>query len=104
MYGRQGILVAQPGQRVRLVEILMRAAELVGQLPGCRQYLVAEGLDNDTDVFVFEAWDSPEAHSASLQLETVRALIAEALPLLGRPPQGGAVRILGGHGLFSTDH
>lgn len=104
MYGRQGKLVAQPGQRGRLADILLRAAALVGQLPGCRQYTVAEDPANDTDLFIFEVWDSPDAHAASLKLEAVLALIAEARPLLGGPPQGGALTVLGGHGLRSADH
>ena len=99
MYGRQGKLTAQAGQRGRLAEILLRAAALVGQLPGCRQYLVAEDLANDTDLWVFEAWDNPETHAAALQLEAVRALIAEARPLLAGPPSGAALTLLGGHGL-----
>lgn len=99
MYGRTGTLIAQTGKRPELTKILMRAAELVGLLPGCHLYLVTEDLADDTTIWVMEVWADKEAHAASLQDERVRALIQEAMPLLGGTPTGTEMMVIGGHGL-----
>lgn len=99
MYAMTGKLTAQPGQRAALVDILKRAAELVGGLPGCRMYIVCEDASNDTAVHVFEMWDDKEAHDASLTDARVRALIAEARPLMDGAPGGTELRVAGGHGI-----
>lgn len=99
MYAMTGRLVSQLGRRGELVHILKQAAELVGELPACRMYIVSEDLSNDTDVWVFEAWDDKQAHDASLTDERVRALIAQARPLLAAAPDGAELEIVGGHGI-----
>ena len=99
MYAMTGRLTAQLGQRGELVHILEHAADLVGELPACRLYLVCEDLSNDTDVWVFEAWDDKPAHDASLTDVRVRALIAEARPLLAAAPDGAELEIVGGYGI-----
>lgn len=45
--------------------------------------------------FVVELWESAEAHSASLQLESVRAAIAEAMPLLSGKMGGFRFQVAG---------
>jgi len=99
VYGRTGTLIAQAGKRQELTKILMRAAELVGELPGCHLYLVTEDLADDTTIWVMEVWADKETHAASLQDERVRALIQEAMPLLGGSPTGTEMLVIGGHGL-----
>ena len=46
-------------------------------------------------VFVCELWESPESHRASLQLDSVRAAIAEAMPLLSGEMGGNQFMVLG---------
>ncbi len=99
MYARTGQLTAQLGKRNELSAILLRASKLVEGLPGCRAYIVMEDTGNTEIVSVFELWDDKQAHSASLQDERVRALIAEAMPLLAGMPTGSELNVLGGHGI-----
>jgi hypothetical protein len=42
MYAMTGKMTAQPGKRPDLVVILNRAAEMVGEMAGCRMYIVSE--------------------------------------------------------------
>lgn len=91
MYGMCGKLVAQAGKRDQFVEILTRAASLVGQLPGCHLYVVNEDLADETGIWVMEIWADKAAHDASLQDDRVKSLIAEAMPLMGGPPEGAEV-------------
>ena len=99
MYAMTGKLIAQTGKRGDVTTILLRAAELVGGLPGCRMYIVCEGSSNENAVWVFETWDDKESHDASLKDERVRALINEARPLMGGAPDGAELRVIGGHGI-----
>lgn len=99
MYAMYGVLMAQPGRRDQLAAILARAAGVAGRLPGCRLYVVNEDLEDELALRVYEVWDDKAAHDASLGDPVVRALIAEAMPLLGGPPAGVELRVVGGHGL-----
>lgn len=71
---------ATPGSRDRVVEILTRPASGMADI-GCLFYEVGAGDDLDV-IHVIELWKSAEAHHASLQIESVRATIAEAMPML----------------------
>ena len=99
MYAMQGKLTAHAGKQEALAAILLRAAERVSQLTGCRMYLVGRQSDQPAAVCVVEVWDDKDAHDASLADPQVRALIAEAMPLICEPPQGYEIDVLGGHGL-----
>ena len=99
MYAMTGKLTARPGQRAEMTDVLLRAAKVVSGLSGCKMYLVCEDVSNENMVWVFEIWDDKEAHDASLLDERVRALIAEARPMMGGAPGGAELRVAGGHGL-----
>jgi len=99
MYAMTGKLTAQSGKRNALVEILLRASEVVAQLPGCRAYIVNEDVADRTCVWVFEVWDDKAAHDASLKNERVKSLISEAMPLMDGPPSGAELKVAGGHGI-----
>jgi quinol monooxygenase YgiN len=101
MYGMTGKLTAQPGKRAEFVQILLQGAELVGKMPGCRMYLINEDLDDENTIWVFELWDDKKAHDASLQDERVRAVIAEARPIMESASAGAQFRYVGGYGLPS---
>jgi quinol monooxygenase YgiN len=94
-----GKLQAQPGKRAALVKILLRAAQMVSTMRGCRSYIVLEDVQDEAVVWVFEMWDDKESHDASLQDKRVRGLIAEAMPILAGTPSGSELRVAGGHGL-----
>lgn len=91
--------IARPGQRDRLVEQLLRAAEGVRNAPGCELYIVNTSADEPDAVWVTEVWDSEEHHRASLSTEGAAALIAETLPLLAGRSQQIRVVPVGGKGL-----
>jgi quinol monooxygenase YgiN len=100
MFGLFGRLTAKPGWRDALVEILMEASRGVEQLDGCHLYVVSTSPDDPDSAWVFEVWETQEAHAASLRSDTAQALIKQALPLLAGPPESGqTLTPVGGLGL-----
>ena len=99
MYAMTGNLTARPGRREELAAILMRASKIVAGMKGCHAYIVLEDVNDEAAVWIFEIWDDKEAHDVSLRDGTVRALIAEAMPILDGVPGGSALQVIGGHGL-----
>jgi quinol monooxygenase YgiN len=98
MYGLQGKLIAKPGQRDTLIALLLEGSG-GGTMPGCRLYVVSEVVDEPDAIAVFEVWDDKAAHDASLQLESVRATIAGARPLIAGIGGSTDLRPIGGQGL-----
>lgn len=99
MYAMTGKLSAQPGKRGQLAEILLRASRMVAEMQGCHAYIILEDVQDESAVAVFEMWDDKESHDASLRDANVRALIAEAMPILAGAPSGSELKVLGGHGV-----
>jgi quinol monooxygenase YgiN len=89
--GHLGVL---PGKRDELVALLSRPSGEMAAI-GCLQYDVGVSDDSPDTVFVIERWMSEEAHRASLQLPSVRAAIAEAMPLLSGEMGGSQFEIVG---------
>ena len=98
MYGLQGRMVAKPGQRDALLTLLLGASR-GAPMPGCRLYIVSEVPAEPDVIAISEVWDDKAAHDASLQLETVRALIARARPLIASMGEPLELRPVGGQGL-----
>lgn len=100
-FGLFGTLRAAPGRGHELAGHLLRAADLLAANGDCLLYAVATTGDAD-EVAVTEVWTTEAAHAASLDDEAVRALIAEARPLVAG--LGGQTRltVLGGKGLPAT--
>lgn len=97
-YGLQGKLKAKPGKGNELSDILME--DLKTGMPGCLLYLVAKDSENPDHIWVTEVWENKQAHADSLKLESVRAAITKAMPLLdGMPEKGTETHVLGGWGL-----
>lgn len=99
LYAMTGKLIVQAGKRAEMIDILLRAADLVGGLSGCQSYIVCEDISDENAVWVFEMWDDKDSHDASLKDERVRALIAEARPLMDGAPGGAELRVAGGYGI-----
>ena len=90
-YGRLGV---KAGERDRVAAILIRPlADL--EAVGCLLYEVGVSGDDPDGVHVIELWESQEAHRASLELESVRAAMAEAMPLLDGAPAGSQFEVVG---------
>lgn len=93
-FANVGTLGTKPGKRDELVAILTRRSSELAEI-GCVLYEVGVNDDEPDTVFVAEIWDSAEAHQASLQLASVRAAIAEAMPLLSGEMGGHQFTIAG---------
>ena len=96
-YGLHGKLVASEGNGKKLAEILLKASEIVTQMPSCYLYMVSIDSKDENTIWITEAWDSKQSHDESLQNQEVKALIGNAIPLLAEMPKGGdELRIIGG--------
>jgi quinol monooxygenase YgiN len=98
MYGLQGKLIAKPGQRDALVALLLEGSR-GGRMLGCRLYVVSEIPSEPDAISILEVWDDQAAHDASLQLESVRSVIAEGRPLIAGMGGSLELRPVGGQGL-----
>ncbi|MCC9165212.1 antibiotic biosynthesis monooxygenase [Pontibacter sp. XAAS-A31] len=80
--------------------MLLKASALVATAKGCRLYIVSKDNSEENAVWVTEVWDSKDDHNNSLNVEGVRELISQAMPLLdGRPEKGQELEVLGGAGI-----
>lgn len=87
MYGK---LIAHPGKRDELAEILLEAAAMLRDNEDCELYIVNVSDSDPNAVWVTELWSSQDAHASSLQGADTsgRALIAGAEPLRLKPLGG----------------
>ena len=93
-FANVGSLETKPGQRDAVLSILVRPMAGLKEA-GCLLYEVGVNDAVPDTVFVCELWESPEAHRASLELESVQAAIAEAMPLLTGEMGGNQFTVLG---------
>lgn len=89
-----GTLGTKPGRRDEVVAILSRHNPGLVEV-GCLLYEVGVSDTEPDTVFVTELWTSADAHQSSLQLESVRAAIAEAMPLLSGEMDGSRFDVIG---------
>ncbi len=82
-----------------LIEILMKANQIVSGSKGCRLYMINHDAENRDSIWVTELWDSHEDHSISLTLDGCKELIVEAMPLLASEPKQIILKPVGGKGL-----
>jgi quinol monooxygenase YgiN len=92
-------LTARPGQRQRLVEILLESGKLFDDNPACLLYLVGESVDDPNLVWVLDLWTSQQAHAEALEAPELRPFVEQAMPLLEGAPEQLEVRPAGGKGL-----
>ncbi len=93
-FANVGMLGVKPGKRDDVVAILTRRNPQLDDA-GCLLYEVGTNDDEPDMVYVVELWSSAEAHQASLQLDSVRAAIAEAMPLLSGKMGGDRFAVAG---------
>lgn len=89
-----GTLGTKAGAQEAVVAILTRQNHELRDA-GCLLYEVGVDDEQPNTVFVMELWTSPDAHQASLRLESVRAAITEAMPLLSGEMSGSRFEVLG---------
>ena len=96
MYGLTGKMVAQAGKRDELGKILIDG---VAGMPGCLSYIVANDPSDANLIWITEAWESKDAHAASLSLPSVREAITKGRPLIASMSAVAETTPIGGHGL-----
>jgi quinol monooxygenase YgiN len=96
MYGLIGKMLAVPGQRDALIEILL---EGTAGMPGCLSYVIAADPEDGDALWITEVWDSAESHQGSLSLPAVQQASARGRPLIAGFPQRHVTAPVGGHGL-----
>ena len=96
MYGLIGKMLAKPGQRDALVQLLLAGTK---DMPGCLSYVVALDVTNADAIWITEVWDGPASHQASLKLPAVQDAIARARPLIAGFGERFETQPVGGAGL-----
>ncbi|MFK7694878.1 putative quinol monooxygenase [Paenibacillus sp. HJGM_3] len=97
-FGYSGKLIAHPGQRDALAAMLLESAAELGSFEGCLLYVISVPEEDPDSIWITEVWTDAAAHAASLQLESVKATIARARPMIAGM-EGTKLRTLGGKGL-----
>lgn len=99
-YFLHGKLSAKKSQGEALTIILLKAAGALSNVKGCVLYVISKDASDPDSVWITEIWDTKEDHDNSLKLESVRATISEAMPIIdGMPQKGQELSVLGGKGL-----
>ncbi|HEY1853479.1 MAG TPA: putative quinol monooxygenase [Solirubrobacterales bacterium] len=98
MYGYINAIEVRPGHRDEVVAILLDGLDGLREV-GCLQYTVAVDHADEVTIRVTEAWESEQAHRASLELPEAEAAIARAMPLLTGRFESTATEVRGGFGL-----
>lgn len=96
MYGLIGKMIAVPGKREELIQILL---EGTAEMPGCLSYVVAEDAADSDAIWITEVWDSEVSHQASLSLPAVQEAIARGRPLIAGFGERFVTSPVGGVGL-----
>ncbi|WP_377866696.1 putative quinol monooxygenase [Bacillus sp. R86525] len=65
-----------------------------------RVYIVSTSDDEPNAVYVFEVWDSEDAHQASLTLESTQNLIKREKPLITGAERISTLNTRGGKGVL----
>ena len=96
MYGLIGKMLAKPGQRQALVDLLLAGTQ---DMPGCLSYVVALDQTDPDAIWITEVWDRPASPQASLKLPAVQQAIAKARPLIAGFGERFETQPVGGAGL-----
>lgn len=98
-FGLHNVLIAHPGKRDELAQLLLDGTKIVATLPGCELYIVSTDEKDPNAIYVTEVWRTEADHEASLKMPEIRAVIEKGRPMVAG--FGGSTRLvtLGGHGL-----
>jgi quinol monooxygenase YgiN len=102
-FGLHGKITAHPGEGDALIALLLEASEDLEDAPGCDLYVIHRALDDPDAIWITEAWESREAHAASLSLDSVKAVIERARPLIAGMSDRVETVPVGGKGLPPAD-
>jgi quinol monooxygenase YgiN len=76
-----GAFVAQEGKADELLAILKSGHDM-NSFPGCQEYRVFMDSADNNKLWIFESWDSAEAHKESLNDPIIKEQIVKAMPLI----------------------
>lgn len=96
MHGLINKMKAHPGRRDELVKLMLSG---IDGMPGCLSYVVAVDPTDEDAIWVTEVWDNAESHKASLSIPAVKAVIAQAMPLIAGFETSITTEPVGGAGL-----
>jgi quinol monooxygenase YgiN len=85
MFSLTSRLVALPGQRDALANILLQGSSHV---PGCVSYVVTGDPGDERSLWINEVWDSEASHRSALSLARVKTATHAALPLIAGVGKG----------------
>lgn len=97
LYGLIERLVAVPGRRDALIEVLTQVGR---DIPGCLSYVVAKDCQDANAVWVTEVWDGPESHRAALLMPAVQRANEQGRGLIESFGGMTTTEPVGGHGLL----
>jgi quinol monooxygenase YgiN len=98
-FGLSGKLKAQAGRGDELAAILIQASQLVSTASGCYLYLVSRDAQDLDCIWATEVWATKEDHDNSLDIQGVRELISQAMPLMDGRPESTTLEVIGGTGI-----
>jgi quinol monooxygenase YgiN len=98
-YGYHGRITAQDGKLDELLDILIKASELLKENADCFHYVVGVGEEND--IWVSELWKNKKAHDISLTPENISSLIMTARPFIKDMGDTVETTVYGGKGVPS---
>lgn len=87
MIGYYTRFTTAPENREAFVAILAQATEAMKTVEGCKLYHVSLDAANPAITCVNELWTDEASHDASLKLDSAKALITQAMPLLTSMPK-----------------
>lgn len=99
LYGLYTQFFANQGKGRELVDILMKASNIVSETEGCRLYIINVDRSDSDSIWVTELWDKEEDHAISLTLDGCKELVTEASLLLAAPPRQIVLKALAGKGV-----
>ena len=99
MFGLYTKITTTSDKRKDLLDILLHASQAMQSVDGCMLYIINESATEPDVIWVTEIWNNKESHAASLQLESNKALIAQAMPLIAKPPEQILLTPVGGKGI-----
>jgi quinol monooxygenase YgiN len=97
-------LTALPGQRDRVIGILLESGKLFDDNPACLLYLVSESIVDPDVIWVTDLWTSEQEHAQALARPELKPFIAEATSLLAGRPEQIKIRPVGGKGAWPPDY
>ena len=77
-----GKLIAKEGKAQELAAYMQEVIKEMQNLDTCFCYILEEKTNELNNIYIYEVWESEQAHNDSLTLEVFQNLIAKARPII----------------------